>query len=240
MLIKIPLQPTKYTKPLAYDTGDNEIVYWTDKDGVESYDAVGEFEPQYFGDAVVYVVGRRGSGKSTYCSAYLNSYYLQTMNKVFYVSRFQTDPSVELPERGLNIGIDDLPELTIEDLSNSLIVFDDIHSASLSKKEADYLHKFIIDTIENSRHFGISCLVTSHLATNYSKTRPILNEASSVVVYPEFSNAYQIIRMLSTYFDFSKPQIDHLFELGKKSRWVQVQTTNPKFILTSERIEIYK
>ena len=238
MFEKLDVKPTDLTKPLAFDTGDQKIVYWSAQ-GQSKMEAIGEFIPQYFGDSAIYVVGRRGSGKSTYCSDYINSYYEQTCNRVFYVSRFTTDPSVSLPPRSLMLDIQQLQDVTLEDLRKSLIVFDDIHSAQLTPKESTYLQKFILDVIENSRHLDCSCIITSHMATNYSKTRPILNECSAVVFFPEYSNPQQVQHMLKYYQAMTPAQVEHLFSLGKDSRWVQLQTINPKFILTQKHIETY-
>jgi energy-coupling factor transporter ATP-binding protein EcfA2 len=226
-------------KPVAFDTGDEQLVFYSKSYGNKQLDAVKEFNPWWFGDALVYVCGRRGSGKSTYCNQYIKSYTEATDGKVFFVSRFEDDPSIDLPERSMRIPISSLGDFPISDLQDSLIVFDDIHNAGLSPAEQKYLQSYILDVMENSRHFNLSCLITSHMVTNYSKTRAILNECSALVVFPSYSNNYQIERALKLYFGLSKIQIAKIMAI-ENSRWVQVQTIQPKFILTQKEIYTYE
>ena len=233
-------KPTLNQKALAValDTGDNQLVYYYQgKFGTNSIDSVGEFEPFVWGDAVTYVCGKRGSGKSTWCSMYIKNYVSATDNKVFFFSRFEDDPSITLPARSMRIPLDQLEEIELDDLRDSLVVFDDITNSTLSKKQMTFLHNFLLDLIENSRHMNINILMTSHLCSSYGKTRSILNESSALCIFPQYSNRYFIEACLKTYYGLSKPQIEHVLE--NQSRWVEVNTINPKFILDQHKIEIY-
>lgn len=224
-------------RPVAIDTGDQSLVYFGSK-GSDHLIASKQFEPWYFGDTISYVCARRGAGKSTYCQQYIDSYVKATDGRVFLISRFENDPSLTLPERGLQLSIEDLVDLELSDLSNSLIVFDDVHSSSYSKQERLFLDNFIKDVILNSRHFQLSALITSHLISQYQKTREILNECSSLVVFPQYSNRYHIERALRVYFGLSKQQINQIMNL-QSTRWVQIQTVSPKFVLTQHEIYTY-
>jgi len=224
--------------PIAYDDGDKKLVYYNTDKGEPHLKAVGNFRPWFWGDAVIYVCGRRGSGKSTYCNEYIKSYVSATDGKVFFVSRFQDDPSITLPERSMRLDITDLECVELEELSNSLIVFDDIHNSSYSRQEVNYLQKFILDVIQNSRHFDLSCLITSHMISNYQKTRDILSELSALVIFPQYSTGYQIERALRVYIGLSKKQIHDIFELSG-SRWVHIQVIGQKFILTQKEVKGY-
>lgn len=225
--------------PIAYDDGDNKLVYYDPKRGEPHLTATGLFRPWYWGDACIYICGRRGSGKSTYCNEYIKSYVTATDGKVFFVSRFQDDPSITLPERSMRLDILDLVNLELQDLSNSLIVFDDIHSSSYSRQEILFLQKFILDVIQNSRHFNLSCLITSHMISNYQKTRDILAELSALVIFPQHSTGYQIERALRVYLGLNKQQIKSIFSL-ENTRWVHIQVIGPKFILTQKEVFGYK
>lgn len=223
--------------PIAIDTGDGKLIYYGTT-GSQRLEAVGLFKPFFWGDSVVYVSGRRGSGKSYYCNDYIKYYVEATGNKVFLISRFDEDPSINLPERAMRIPITDLPEIEVSDLHHSLIVFDDIESASLTKKEKTLLNAFIVDTIENSRKSQISTVITSHLTSNYAKTRSVLYESSSLVFFPDFSNKVQIERALNYYLGISQEIVQKVLSITN-SRWVQVNVIKPKFILTEKEIFTY-
>lgn len=228
------------SKPIAFDTGDEQLVFFSkDGKGEKRIKAKGDFEPWVFGDALVYVAGKRGSGKSTFANLYIKSYTEATDGKVFLISRFEEDPSIKLPVRGLHIPIEDIDNIEIEDLSHSLVVFDDIANAQLTRKQVQQLHKFIHDVLENSRHYDTKVLITSHQVCDYSRTRAVLNECSAIVVYPQFANRYQIEQALRVYFSMKKPQIEEIMNVTD-SRWVYINTVEPRFIMTQKEIWTYQ
>lgn len=234
MLTKIK---TKEATPVALDTNDQAIIYYSKRVGPECL-KLDNLEPFPSGDNVCYVVGRRGSGKSTFCSIYIKNYVASTDKKVFFISRFEEDPSIVLPERSMRIPLNQLEEVDIYDFENSLVVFDDIANSTLTRGQVKQLHNFILDLIENSRHINTSVLITSHLCTNYGKTREILNESNTLVVFPQYSNRYFIEKCLKTYYGLTKEQINNVMD--SRSRWVIVNTIHPKFIMDSKSISLYQ
>jgi hypothetical protein len=234
----LSIEKTPNSKPVAIEKKNNQLIYYKKNENHSRLETQTEYEPWFFGDALVYVCGRRGSGKSTYCNIYIKNYVEATDGRVFLISRFEVDPSINLPERGMFIPIAQIENISMEDMKDSLIVFDDIHSAQLTPQQTKKLHSFILDVMENSRHFNLSSLITSHMITNYSKTRAILNECSAIVIFPAFSNNYQIERALKVYFGLTNEQISKIMNV-KNSRWVQVQTVQPKFILSQKEIYTY-
>lgn len=237
---------TKGNIPIAVDgdaNADEQVVYYKSSE-TPNHDVSNPlhsnrgFSPYHYGDKVIYVTGRRGAGKSCFADKYIDAYVKATDNKVFLVSRFEDDPSLHLPERSLRLSIDDLRELELGDLKNSLVVFDDIHSASYSKQDVNYLQSFILDIIENSRHHNISTLITSHQVTNYQKTRAILHELSNFVLFPDYSNLHQNEYTLKNYFGLKKPMIENIMKV-KNSRWVMVQSIKPKFVMTEHDLYTY-
>jgi hypothetical protein len=235
------LSKTKNKKsiPIALDSDDNKLVYYnSNQTGSKKMVSKNGYTPYHHGDAVLYVSARRGAGKSTFASMYIKSYVEATDGKVFIISRLDDDPSIQLPHRGMRIPIGELSTITMEDLKNSLVVFDDINDSKFTKSDIITLNAFITDIIENSRHFGISAILTSHMITDYRKTRLILNECSALVVFPQYSNRYQIDRALKTYFSLSKEQRDEVF--NSESRWVFMNSITPKFILTEHEVYPYR
>lgn len=235
----LSLSKVGHSPAIAYDIADRSPIYYTRNHGQPELKAQKEFIPLWYGDALLYCCGRRGSGKSTFCNMYLHSYANATSNRVFLVSRFDNDPSIQLPDRGARLSIDDLQSIQVADLSNSLIIFDDIHDAKLTKLQNNVLYSFILDVMENSRHYQISCVITSHMISNYAKTRPILNECSALIVFPGFSNRYQIEKSLKYYYGLTAQQIKDIMDIHD-SRWVMITTVNPKYVLTSKRVYTYR
>ena len=225
--------------PIALDTADNKYIFY-DEDGTKGKNIIkthDHFIPIPAPDNVVYISGRRGAGKSTFCSMYMNMYYEHTGNRVFLISKHESDPSIEMPKRAIRIPIADVVGVSLDELSNSLIVFDDITDASLSTKESAELYKYIVDAIENSRHNNISILITSHMMADYKKTRPFLYESSALVFFPKNSNTSQIDKVLRGYYSMNSSQIQTLLSL--KSRWVYVSTTGPKYVIADNIMYTY-
>ena len=233
------LSKTKTDKaiPIAIDKDDNQLIYYKENNEISKLISKKGFEPYHYGDSVLYVSARRGAGKSTFCNMYIHNYTKATDGRVFLVSRLEDDPSIKLPERGLRIPISEVIFLEMADLHDSLIVFDDINDAKLTKKQVQMLTNFITDVIENSRHFNISVIITSHMMTNYKATRPFLYESSAIVIYPQFSNLAQIEKVMKNYYSMTDQQIAEIFK--SKSRWVMVNTINPKYVLSHHEIYTY-
>lgn len=224
--------------PIAIDTDDGQLIYYSENTEINKLYSKKGFEPYHYGDSVVYVSARRGAGKSTFCNTYIHNYVKATDGRVFLISRLEEDESIKLPERGLRIPINELVSLDMSDLKDSLMVFDDINDAKLTKQQSNFLNKFIIDVIENSRHFNISVIITSHMMANYKQTRPFLYESSAVVVYPQFSNLSQIEKVMKNYYSMSDAQIQNIF--NSSSRWVFINTITPKYVMTKNEIYTYK
>lgn len=246
---------TKNSRPIAINKENNELIYINKNTCSDEKRLNGKFEPFYpLNDQLIYIVGRRGCGKSTFCNTYIKNYVEATDGRVFIISRFNSDPSINLPPRAMFVPLNELNDVNIEDFKNSLLVFDDIHNSSLTAAQTKKIHSFVLDVMENSRHHNVSALITSHMATNYSKTREILNESNAIVVYPEYSNPYQIERALKVYYGLSNDLIKYIMNTGSRwiyvnknqknimfagSRWVYINTTKPKYIMTENEIFTY-
>lgn len=255
--MSLSYEKTKDNMPVAYHINDKVIIYYdkshakVDGKKVCSYmqtEPDDNLFPYIYGDTCIYVCASRGAGKSTFVSQYINSYHTITGNKMFFISRLKDDTSVDLPEKKskrFTIGefvnahaeFASEGENLIETLKDSIICFDDIHDASLPPAVLKQLHNIILDVIENSRHYNINVCITSHMISNYSKTRAILNECSAIVIFPQYSNQHQMKSALDYYFGFAKEDIQDI--LDNDDRWVMVQTRQPKFILSSHKIYTY-
>ena len=115
------------------------------------------------------------------------------------------------------------------ELENSLVIFDDTDTIR-ERNMRKYLEVLRDWLLEQGRHFKIRMLITSHLLSNYSSTRRILNEATGVVVFPKSgSGTYHIKNFLKTYCGFDKSQIKKFVNLP--SRWVMVYRSYPQYVI---------
>jgi hypothetical protein len=135
---------------------------------------------------ILYITGRSGSGKSTYTRKYLEEYKKKFKDRPIYMfSALPDDPSLDSikPKRiELDESIISDP-IAVEDLKDSVVIFDDIDVLS-NKKIRDEVYKILNQVLEIGRHFNITAIVTNHLPTNGKDTRRILNEAHSFTYFP--------------------------------------------------------
>lgn len=197
-----------------------------------------------FGDDMVLFLGaRRGAGKSYLCEMIMNEYAKRNPKKrIFYISKIRkgvTD-DIKLPKRSLRMDVmDDFIPLR-DDLSifhDSLMCFDDIYDSRLTKKQKADLLSTIRDLMENSRHDNISIIMTAHMFIDRGSTLSILNELSHIVVYPRFSNTYQIKRVLHEYVGLSNNDVDDVVRV--KSRYVIISTLDKKYMITQDGVYSY-
>lgn len=187
--------------------------------------------------SVLYITGPSGSGKSTYTSLYIKQYQKlhKKKNPVYIFSAIGSDAVLDLlkPKR---IKIDDdliHDPIDIEELSHSLVVFDDIDVIS-NKKQREAVYNILNSILETGRHFNISCIVTNHLSTNGNDTRRILNEAHSVTIFPSSGSKRGTIYLLKNYLGLENNDIKKVKKL--KSRWVTIFTKYPQCVMSEKQI----
>ena len=131
------------------------------------------------------IMGPSGSGKSTYTRKYLEQYKKKFKNRPIYLfSSLPSDDSLDKiqPKR---IKLDDTlhtDPIKVDDLSESICIFDDIDVIS-NKKIREAVYDILNQVLEIGRHYKIHCVVTNHLPTNGKDTRRILNEAHTVTYF---------------------------------------------------------
>lgn len=185
----------------------------------------------------IVVIGPQNSGKSYWTSMYAQSYQSLFDNNVIIVSRIEDDASftdindpvrVSITEELLGNPIDIKAEM-----SPSLTIFDDIDDSRYSSELSKYVWNLNTETLVNGRDQSgngehIYTVTTMHI-TEGSKTRKIVNEASTIVLFLPIG--YQEQRILRMYCGLSLQQINRLKKL--KSRWVTCYCKyRPQFIMT--------
>lgn len=196
-----------------------------------------KFQPLPFKKIVEkgYISAPSGSGKSYFAGKWIKQFNKMFKNQEVYV--FSPIPSdkalddnniirVDMDEHLLNNPID------VEELENSLVVFDDCESIK-DKRMLKYIEWLRDSILERGRHNNVRQLWISHLISNYSSTRRLLNESTFVCVFPRSgSGVAQIKRFLQTQCGLSKPEIKKF--LSQDSRWCCVYRSYPQFVITEK------
>lgn len=181
----------------------------------------------------VFIVGRSGSGKSTFAANFAKQYQLKHKdNPILLVSPKQDDPAFD----GLNLSrikldnntfIDD--KITVDEVSDSLIIFDDIEGISDDDIRKE-VYKFRDDILVLGRSKKVSCMAISHLMTKGVETRIPLTESEFVVFFPGGGLLQQITRFLKIYLGLDKAKISKILDI--QSRWVCIHTFAPLFVIS--------
>ena len=114
-------------------------------------------------------------------------------------------------------------------MKESLVIFDDcdcISEKPVKKKVFEILKKIL----ETGRHFKTSVIYTSHTACNGAETKTILNEASSVTIFPKTLGGKTMKYLLESYYGLGKAEIAKIKSLP--SRWVTLTKTYPPVVFT--------
>ena len=186
---------------------------------------------------IIYMTGPSGSGKSTYVRKYLEQFKKKNKDHPIYIfSSLPEDESLDAvkPQRiRLDESIYQDP-IAIEDLSDSVVIFDDIDVIS-DKKIRDAVYNILNKTLEIGRHFKITALVTNHLPTNGKETRRILNESHQVVYFPHSASG-RIKYLLCDYLGLDKKMIQYFKR--QNSRWCCVFKNYPQIYMLEHEIGI--
>ncbi len=200
---------------------------------------------------IVYVCGPAGSGKSTYTGNYIKSY-----KKVFPKKRIIVISGVEKDKPLDDLGVfrydandESILEnpLTVDDFRGenygSLIIFDDFDSINNKKIRAeifDFMERLIKTcrihtdeklTTKERRNLDIDVVITGHQIFNYKATREIINELTSITIFPLAGNSYQITQFLKRYMGFDNDNVNRIYKVGEMSRWVTVFRQFPQWVL---------
>lgn len=192
---------------------------------------------------VLYIFGQSGSGKSFYVQMYANNYrQLFPKNNIFVFSTLDSDKEgldkikgikrIKLDAEFINDEI-----IPTADFTDSLVIFDDVDNISDKKTKAvvwTYMNNFL----QTGRHHKISCAITFHVSAGGNQTKMILNEATSLTFFPATIGGRNLKYICDSYLGMDKEQIKKLKKIN--SRWITVQKTYPKIILSEKVAFILK
>lgn len=179
----------------------------------------------------IYVSAPSGSGKSTWCGKYIKEFLKMFKDdELFVFSTIEKDDVLD-KHNPIRIKLDEniiSQPIMPDEVEYSLCVFDDVDTIIDPSIRASIvgLRDWLL---EQGRHFNCRMLNTTHILMNYKKTARLLNEATSVVLFPKCSSAYHLKRYLKVYAGFDNNQIRKFMNLN--SRWVQFMRTYPRYII---------
>jgi hypothetical protein len=191
----------------------------------------------------IYVSGPSGSGKSTFISEYID--LMQKMKggkkkKVYIFSRVPDDEPLDKLKKVIRIPLEmdflNKHPLKVEEFKGDILVFDDIDTL-LNKDISIYLRAFRDDVLETGRHWDITTLSTSHLPSDYQKTRTVINEGSAIVLFPRGMTAGSLHGFLERYLGMNKKQISYIESLP--TRWVWFYKDYPKYAIHERGAFLY-
>ena len=190
----------------------------------------------------IFVAGQSGSGKSYWTFLYVSEWKrLFPKREVYLFSSLTSDTgSIDKIKNIKKIKVnEDLlnDDLTAEDFKDSLVIFDDTDCLT-NKKIKLKVNGILNNILETGRHHNVYCIYTSHQCCKGAETKTILNECSSVVLFPSTVGGKTLKYLLDSYFGLDKKQILKLKHL--KSRWVVINRTYPLTILSEKEAYVLK
>lgn len=185
---------------------------------------------------IMYITGASGSGKSTYISKYCKQYRKAFPdNEIYVFSALKEDESLDAcsPKR---IVIDDRmisDPLSVDDFKDSMVIFDDVDVIG-DKKHRDAVYQLLNALLETGRHTKSSVFVSNHLPYAGKDTRRILNEAHSVIWFPNSGSGVGMKRLLCDYLGLDKDINKKLRKM--RTRWACYFKSYPNIIMTERCI----
>jgi hypothetical protein len=180
-----------------------------------------------------FIAGQTECGKTFYCRKYLEQLRKVFPDKKIYVfSDVEHDDEIDCLKNIVRFKLDDellnKDPIRPEKFKDSICVFDDVDSIQ-NPALLKYIQALRDSLLRRGRHEDISCLITSHLLTNYKDTRIILNECNSLTVFCRSGSSHGIKYLLNKYVGLDKKQIQKAMDLP--SRWITIHKNHPQYIL---------
>jgi GTPase SAR1 family protein len=185
---------------------------------------------------VLMIVGQSGSGKSYYLNQYIKNYAKAYKNKrsIYFISNVAEDKSINeklIKRVALNESWLTEP-LTVDDVKDSLVCFDDIEMIKDQGIKTE-VFKFINEILTTGRHTNTSCALIVHYANNKGYLRDFLNETHCFTYFPRSSNRGTVY-LLENYLGLDLSEIKKIKKLN--TRWATVMKNYPNSVLTEKNL----
>ena len=196
----------------------------------------------------IFVFAAPGAGKSHWVNEFSKEWRRIHGPSAPIIIISQVEHDVSLPPGGATnykrISVKSLAskELSLSEFEGgykaALVIFDDVDA--LGKDDEAVMLRAQSLIISQGRCHGpgrncnISCIVTSHVASSYSKTRLLLSSASAFVCFSHGCSYTAMARLLSVYGGLDSEQIQRLRKLP--SRWFVVSRRYPPFFVSQKQV----
>lgn len=169
--------------------------------------------------------GKSGSGKSFQAGKLAEKYrLLYPNNPIYIISDVDKDPAYDNLKGMVRLPLQELvdePILDLEELENSMVIFDDIEG--ITKDQAKAISQLRDSIYTKGRHHNIYVNGLQHNVTDGMKTRLLLQEIDVITVYPRECSNKQIRWYLDKYAELDKGLIDKILNI--ESRWLTLVFT---------------
>lgn len=231
-------------------TSGSVVIKVADGRGNKSYDLdepILTHAPNNEGRECVYIAGPSGSGKSSYAAQYVRNFLAMKGNSkkpFFTFSRtcIAEDPAFEglkpleirIDESLIENGIDVVEEFPKD---GCVVLFDDITTIQDQRLKV-CVERILADVLEIGRKLQIYVIFCSHLIIGNDKklARTILNEMTSLTVFPKSGSIHQINYALKTYWGLKERNIEKMLDVD--SRWITFFKNYPQVVLTQNECYI--
>ena len=195
----------------------------------------------------IYIFAAPGAGKSFWVNEFSKEWRRIHGPSAPIIIISQVEHDVSLPPGGAtNYKRISVKSLASKELSLSefevykaaLVIFDDCDA--LGKDDEATLLRAQSLIISQGRSHGpgrncsISCIVTSHVASSYSKSRLVLSSATAYVCFSHGCSYTAMARLLSVYGGLDSEQVQRLRKLP--SRWFVVSRRYPPFFVSENQV----
>lgn len=190
---------------------------------------------------ILYVAGASGSGKSFWCRRYVEAYQkAYPKNEVYLFSSIDEDSSIDKIKNLHRIKISEAlieDGLGAKDFENSCVIMDDVDTLTNSKLRKAVM-KIQDDILQCGRHYKVTALITSHVATNGKDTRLILGEAHVITFFPQMMPQRSLKYLLESYMGLSKEDISKVKNLPGRS--VSYIKGFPRCLVSDKEVMVLK
>lgn len=196
--------------------------------------------PNQFERESVFIAGPSGSGKSTYAAEYIKGYLdLFPGNDFYAFSRVDIKNDAAFDNLNpsqvmIDINLVKNPiDISKEINKPCIVLFDDITTIQ-DDKIRKAVEKIVADILEVGRKMKIYIIYTCHLIIGNERklARTIMNEMTSLTVFPRSGAFQQISYAISTYFGIPKKEIQKYRNID--SRWITLFKNYPQFMLSEK------
>jgi hypothetical protein len=191
----------------------------------------------------MYISGKNGCGKTTYITKILDNYtkvYKKRDILLFSDQEYDNklDGKYNISRQDLT---EDIKDITLNHLRNSLCIFDDIDSIS-NKKIREGIYNLIHNILKNGRSHSdnkkddIDIIITNHIPNEGFKTKTFIHECNYYVVFRRGSTNAALNTICQKYAGLTNEEFNKVKKT--KSRSVLIHNSFPYYMMDDYTITL--